>query len=193
MKQTCIMTHFLALPFLEVGVFRTLDSSHKCLRQNWTILVILVTEVGGQMDKMAGWADSSQIQVPTRDFARTWRSGPCLDKAPCLSKHFLASCGNCESKWSGKCLFNRGNRPSSSWINVWTNWAHQPEGQGSFQTKMPKFWKFWDQTFRALYFCNVMCQWCCLVLIWSCIQWHLHQAFDAFWLRVYKALKYVYY
>ena len=40
-------------------------------------------------DKMAGWADASRIQVQTRVFAGTWRSGPRLDKAPCLSGIFF--------------------------------------------------------------------------------------------------------
>ena len=40
---------------------------------------------------------------------------------------------------SWKSLLNIG---SPGWINVQTNWAYWPEGQGSFQTKIPKIQKF---------------------------------------------------
>ena len=50
---------------------------------------ILVPEVGGRADKIASWADASQIQVRTKTLASTWRSGPCSDKAPWPREFFF--------------------------------------------------------------------------------------------------------
>ena len=90
---------------------------------------------------MAGWADASWIQVRTRFFAGTWRSGPCLDKVLCQSGIFF------DELW-GLWVNMKQQMPAQqrrrSWLDQRSDKLSLPAGRsGVILDNMPKLRKFY--------------------------------------------------
>ena len=65
------------------------------------------------------------------------------------------------------CSSNLAHGKNPGWIHIRTSWAYRPGGQGSFRTKIPKFWKSCQDKnadFRKLKFWNQNLWWLSRVL-----------------------------